>query len=74
MDGNIYAALPAGSRKGVAVYNASGKEIGFIPVPGGASNLAFGRKPNGHTLYITGGENLHKIQVAKEGFYLSTRE
>jgi gluconolactonase len=71
VDGNLYVAVRAESRPGIAVYNPEGKELAFIPtgeeLP---TNVGFGRGEESDVLYVTSGKSLYKIQMAKEGYQL----
>jgi gluconolactonase len=73
-NGNLYAALPtrdmSSEKLGVAVYAPSGHRIAFIPVKGGATNVAFGRNKHSHELFITRGPNLYRIKVGGEGYHI----
>jgi gluconolactonase len=70
-DGNLYVAVRAVSRPGIAVYNAEGKELAFIStgeeLP---TNVGFGRGEESNVLYVTSGKSLYKIRMAKEGYQL----
>jgi gluconolactonase len=71
VDGNIYAAVRAENRPGIAVYNPEGKELAFIPtgeeLP---TNVGFGRGEESNVLYVTSGKSLYKIKMAKDGYQL----
>jgi gluconolactonase len=71
VEGNLYAAVRAENRPGVAVYNPEGKELAFIPtgeeLP---TNVGFGRGDESNVLYVTSGKSLYKIKMAKEGYQL----
>jgi gluconolactonase len=71
VDGNLYAAVRAENRPGIAVYNPEGKELAFIPtgeeLP---TNVGFGRGEESDVLYVTSGKSLYKIQMAKDGYQL----
>jgi gluconolactonase len=71
VDGNLYAAVRAENRPGIAVYNPEGKELAFIPtgeeLP---TNVGFGRGEERNVLYVTSGKSLYKIKMAKEGYQL----
>jgi len=70
-DGNIYAALRAENRPGIAIYSPQGHPLGFIPtgkeLP---TNVGFGRGEEASVLYVTSGHSLYKIQLAKPGYQL----
>jgi gluconolactonase len=71
VDGNLYVAVRAENRPGIAVYNPDGKELAFIPtgqeLP---TNVGFGRGEESDMLYVTSGKSLYKIQMAKDGYQL----
>jgi gluconolactonase len=71
VEGNLYAAIRAENRPGIAVYNPEGKELAFIPtgeeLP---TNVGFGRGDESDVLYVTSGKSLYKIKMAKEGYQL----
>jgi gluconolactonase len=71
VEGNLYVAVRAQSRPGIAVYNPEGKELGFIStgeeLP---TNVGFGRGEESDVLYVTSGKSLYKIKMAKEGYQL----
>ncbi len=75
VEGNLYAALRAKNRPGIAVYNPQGKEIAFIPtgqeLP---TNVGFGRGAESHVLYVTSGHSLYKIRLAKQGYQLPSKQ
>ena len=74
VDGNLYAAVRAENRPGIAVYNPQGKEIAFIStgkeLP---TNVGFGRGEELNVLYVTSGHSLYKIKLAKDGYHLPSR-
>ena len=72
-DGNLWVAVRAESRPGVAVYSPDGKELGFIPteLP---TNVGFGRGEEARTLYITAGKSLYRIKTNREGYQLPARK
>jgi gluconolactonase len=72
--GNMYMTTPGntnpGGQGGVTVVNiASGQSIGFIPVPEGTSNVAFGGVDQS-TLYITAGSGFYSIPTKVKGAHL----
>ena len=71
-DGNLWVAVRAENRPGIAAYSPDGKEIGFIPteVP---TNVGFGRGSEAKTLYITAGKSVYRIKVNREGYHLPTK-
>jgi gluconolactonase len=71
VEGNLYAAVRAENRPGIAVYNPEGKELAFIPTGDELpTNVGFGRGEESDVLYVTSGKSLYKIQMAKEGYQL----
>jgi gluconolactonase len=69
--GNIWVAIHATSGPtGVAVYDAAGNELAFIPTPEPAKNVAFGRDADRNLLYITAGRSVYRIRVEKAGYHL----
>ncbi len=73
VDGNLYVAVRAESRPGIAVYAPEGKELAFIPteVP---TNVGFGRGKESKTLYITAGKSVYRIRLNREGYQLPSRK
>jgi gluconolactonase len=71
-EGNIYVAVRAASRPGIAVYNPEGKEVAFIKTEM-PTNVGFGRGPDANLLYITAGKSLYRIRVNREGYQLPTK-
>lgn len=69
--GNVYAALRAESRPGIAIYSPQGQLRGFIPtgkeLP---TNVGFGRGEEATVLYVTSGHSLYKIRLAQAGYQL----
>jgi len=57
-DGRVYAI----SMAGIEVFAPNGDNLGVIPVPVKAQNLAFGGR-DGHTLYIVGHGNLYRVST-----------
>jgi gluconolactonase len=70
--GNLYVAMFAGAR-GVAVYDPTGRELGFIPTPGPATNVAFGLGEDDRSLYITAGTGLYRMRGERHGYHPSWR-
>ena len=68
-DGNLYVAVRAESRPGVAVYSPEGEELAFIPteVP---TNVGFARGADSNLLYITAGSSLYRIRLNSRGYHL----
>jgi gluconolactonase len=71
--GNLWVAVRAENRPGIAVYSPEGKEIGFIKteIP---TNVGFGRGAESKTLYITAGKSLYRMKVNAEGYHLPPRK
>lgn len=65
-DGRIVAAAGAGRLAGVYVYEPDGTPAGFIAVPEAPSNVEFAG-PGDHTLYITAGKGLYRIETKLTG-------
>ena len=61
--GNLYAAVAAASRPGIRVYDPTGKEIAYIPVPERATNLALATRGGKTELYITATKSLYRIET-----------
>ena len=74
VDGNLYVAVRAENRPGIAVYNPDGKELAFIStgeeLP---TNVGFGGGEESDVLYVTSGKSLYKIKMAKNGYQLPAR-
>lgn len=67
--GNMYMCAPV-SRSGVTVVSiATGKQVGFIPVPESPANLAFGGVDQS-TLYITARTGFYSIPTKVKGAHL----
>ena len=66
-DGNLYVAINTG-RFGVGIYTPAGVEIGFIPTPGAATNVAFGLGSDNQSLYITAATGLYRMRVNRRGY------
>ncbi len=60
-EGNVYL-----TRKGVLIYDRSGKKIAEIAVPEGTTNVCFGNKDR-KTLFITAGTGLYSIPMRVTG-------
>lgn len=60
--GNLFTS----SGSGVQVYTPDGARLGRIPVPGTASNCAFGGA-DGSRLFVTAGECVWAIDLATRG-------
>jgi gluconolactonase len=71
-EGNLYVAVRAASRPGIAVYNPEGKEIAFIEteLP---TNVGFARGDNANLLYITAGKSLYRIRLNRKGYQLPAK-
>jgi len=67
--GNLYVAVRAENRPGIAVYSPEGKEIDFIKteVP---TNVGFGRGRDSNLLYITAGKSLYRMRLNSQGYHL----
>jgi gluconolactonase len=71
VDGNLYVAVRAENRPGIAVYDPEGKELAFISTGDELpTNVGFGRGEESNVLYVTSGHSLYKIGMAKEGYQL----
>lgn len=71
VEGNLYVALRAENRPGIGVFNPDGKELAFISTGDELpTNVGFGRGEESDVLYVTSGNSLYKIQMAKEGYQL----
>ncbi|MBY0512791.1 MAG: SMP-30/gluconolactonase/LRE family protein, partial [Gemmataceae bacterium] len=70
--GNLWVAVRAENRPGIAVYSPDGKELAFVrtELP---TNVGFGRGAEAKTLYITAGKSLYRIKVNAEGYHLPPR-
>lgn len=67
--GNMYMTAPV-SRSGVTVVSiATGRQVGFIPVPESPANLAFGGVDQS-TLYITARTGFYSIKTNVKGAHL----
>jgi gluconolactonase len=53
---------------GVWIVDSNGRSLGFIPVPGGASNVTFGGK-DGTDLYITSSKKLYRVSINQGLFH-----
>ena len=71
-DGNLYVAVRAESRPGIAVYSPEGEELAFIPteVP---TNVGFARGADSNLLYVTAGSSLYRIRLNSRGYHLPSR-
>jgi gluconolactonase len=72
-EGNLWVAVRAESRPGIACYSPDGKELGFIKTEM-PTNVGFGRGAEAKTLYITAGKSLYRIQTNREGYHLPGRK
>jgi gluconolactonase len=72
-EGNLWVAVRAENRPGIACYSPDGKELGFIPteLP---TNVGFGRGPDAKLLYITAGKSLYRIRTNREGYHLPAKK
>lgn len=73
MAGNLWVAVRAENRPGIAVYSPEGKELGFIKteLP---TNVGFGRGQDANQLYITAGKSLYRMKVNAQGYHLPPRK
>lgn len=69
-EGNLYVAVRDETRPGIYVYTPQGKELACIPTPDLPTNAAWGRGADLKTLYVTAGQILYKIRMAKDGYQL----
>lgn len=71
VEGNLYVAVRAESRPGIAVYSPEGEELAFIStgeeLP---TNVGFGRGEDSNLLYVTSGNSLYTIRMGKDGYQL----
>lgn len=66
-DGNVWVGWGGpGVANGVAVFNPSGKKIGFINTPERISNLVFGGEKK-NRLFMTGGKSVFSLYVEAQG-------
>jgi gluconolactonase len=72
-DGNMWVAVRAENRPGIACYAPDGKELGFIKTEM-PTNVGFARGEDAKTLYITAGKSLYRIKVNKEGYHLPAKK
>ena len=71
-DGNLYVAMFSG-RLGVAIYNAQGQPLGFVPTPGPATNVTFGLGNDERSLYITANTGLYRLRMERAGYHPTWR-
>ncbi|KAK1749728.1 SMP-30/gluconolactonase/LRE family protein [Echria macrotheca] len=65
--GNMYMCAPINGKSGITVVSiATGKQVGYIPVPETPANLAFGGVDQS-TLYITAKTGFYSIQTKVKG-------
>ena len=75
VDGNLYAAVRAEDRPGIAVYDPEGEELAFIPTGDELpTNVGFGRGDESNVLYVTSGKSLYKIPMVKDGYQLPSAD
>ena len=71
VDNNLYVAERCEHRPGIAVYTPEGEELAFIStgeeLP---TNVGFGRGEDSNVLYVTSGNSLYRITMAKDGYQL----
>jgi gluconolactonase len=74
VDGNVYMALRCEHRPGIGVFSADGKELAFVStgkeLP---TNVGFGRGADANLLYVTSGNSLYRIRMAKAGYHLPAK-
>ena len=72
--GNIYMALRCEHRPGIGVFTPDGKELAYIStgkeLP---TNVGFGRGADANLLYVTSGNSLYRIRMAKPGYQLPAK-
>jgi gluconolactonase len=69
--GNLWVAVYSTTgRTGIAVYAETGQELGFMPTPEPAKNVAFGRGADADMLYVAAGRSLYRVRVLRQGFQL----
>lgn len=51
--GNVFATAGTGDKAGVYVFDAAGKALALIPMPGDPTNCVFGGGSDSSTLYVT---------------------
>jgi gluconolactonase len=74
-EGNLYAAVRSEDRPGIAVYNAEGKELAFMPTGDELpTNVGFGRGEESNVLYVTSGKSLYKIPMVNDGYQLPSAD
>ena len=61
--GRIFAAVRSEKRFGITVFDAMGKELGFLKTPKLPTNCCFGAGRDSSTLYITAGGELYSVSV-----------
>jgi gluconolactonase len=77
--GHVYVACRSLAKPGVMVLEPSGRQIAFLPTGpehqqgqfddwvGIPSNMEFGVGPDAHSLYVTMGKGLYRIQTTQRG-------
>jgi gluconolactonase len=68
-DGRIVAAGGDERPKGITVFSPQGEPLATIPTPESPTNVEFGG-PGRHTLYITAGKSLYRIETNMTGYRL----
>ncbi|HTR00667.1 MAG TPA: SMP-30/gluconolactonase/LRE family protein [Candidatus Acidoferrum sp.] len=61
-DGNVFASGPGG----IHIFSSQGELLGIIRLPDAAANMAFGGN-SAHTLFITAGTRLMKVETRTRG-------
>jgi gluconolactonase len=61
--GRVFAAVRSSSRFGIAVYDATGRELDFLKTESLPTNCGFGVGNDAATLYITAGGGLYRVTV-----------
>lgn len=64
--GLIFAAVRAESRHGIAVFDAAGDELDFLPTDSLPTNCALGKGASAGKLYITAGGGLYQTDLSPE--------
>ncbi len=62
-NGRIFAAIRSEKRFGIAVFDATGKELAFLKTPEMPTNCCFGAGRDSSTLYITAGGGLYSVTL-----------
>ena len=62
-NGNIFAAVRSEKRFGIVVYSPKGKELAWLKTPALPTNCCFGVGKENHTLYVTAGTGLYRVDL-----------